>query len=551
MTTHVQLNAGAASESFRLMSRRLADERVIARLGGDAASLWPDRAKTAVDAAMASGWNAAALAASDTGEDALRFAGELEVMGFEQAVVLGIGGSAQAARALIALGPRDAGREPMPVAVLDSIVPEVVLETSERIDFEKTLFIAASASGTTMETMLLYRYFRARVAEAVGKPDAARRFAAVTASGSPLAVMAANQGFLRCFECPADVAGRFSSFTHFGLMPAALAGVDVRAVASSAAGMRRACESADATRNPGASLGGWLAAVMREGRDKLTFAAPQGARPLLVWIEQLVAESTGKDSRGLAPVLYEPPLETSSYGDDRAFVRIPLAGEPDPDADRLLDSLSEAGHPVAVFPPLSPPDVGAEMYRWQHAVVTASALTGLWPFDQPDVQASKDMARRIVDGTAGGIAPEPENAEAVVNALRNAPKGSYLAVMAFVQATAALEASLRKLRAAVGETFGMPVMVGYGPEFLHSTGQLHKGGPKSLVGLQIHARGETIVRAPGDSHTFGDILAAQADGDLHVLRDRGLPAFRLRCGPEGPAGAVLELSRAIREAPSV
>ena len=500
---------------------------------------------------MARGWHAAPLAGTENVEDALRFAGDLEGMDFEQALVLGIGGSAQAARALIALGPRDAGRNPLPVTVLDSIVPEVVVEASESVDFRKTLFIVASASGTTVETMLLYRYFRARVEEAVGKPDAARRFAAVTAPRSPLAALAEADGFLQRFECPKGIAGRFSSFTQFGLLPPALAGVDVRAVVDGAAGMRLACSSRLEQGNPGASLGAWLAALMREGRNKLTFLAPSGTRPLLVWIEQLLAESTGKDGEGLAPVLDEPLLDASSYGDDRAFVRIPLAGEPDPDADRLLDALGGAGHPVAVFPPLSPPSVGAEMYRWQHAVVTASALAGIWPFDQPDVQASKDMARRIVKAEYTHAAPEPDGEETVAGALRDAPPRSYVCVMVFAHATPELEAALRELRRAIPEAYGFPVTVGFGPEFLHSTGQLHKGGPRSVVALQLHERGGADVSVPGDAHTFGDILAAQADADLRVLRDRGLPAFRLRCGVDGPASAVLELCRAVRKSPSV
>ena len=533
------------------MRQRITDERVIEGLGGNAAALWPDRARSDADDAMARGWYAALPAASETVEDALRFSGDLGGMDFEQAVVLGIGGSAQAARALIALGPHDAGWDALPVTVLDSIVPEVVVEASEDIDFGKTLFIVASASGTTMETMLLYRYFRARVEEAVGKPDAARRFAAVTVQGSPLAALAEADGFLRRFECSKDVAGRFSSFTQFGLLPPALAGVDVRAVVDGAARMRRACTAGLEQGNPGASPGSWLAAVMQEGRDKLTFIAPPGARPFLVWIEQLLAESTGKNGEGLVPVLDEPLLHASSYGDDRAFACVPLAGERDPDADRLLDALSEAGHPVAVFAPLSPLSVGAEMYRWQHATVTASALAGLWPFDQPDVQEPKDMARRIVEAEYSHATPEPDSAEAIIDALRTAARGTYLAVMAFVHATPELEAVLRELRRTVAETYGFPVTVGFGPEFLHSTGQLHKAGPRSVVALQLHERGGADVSVPGDARTFGDILAAQADADLRVLRDRGLPAFRLPCGDEGPASAVLDLCWAVRKPPSV
>ncbi len=538
MTTHVQLDAGASSESFRLLSRRLADERVIERLRGSAAG-------------HGGGWSVAPLAASETVEDALRFAEGLDGMDFAGAVLLGIGGSAQGAGTLIALGPRDAARAALPVTVLDSIVPETVLEASRSVDFDKTLFIVASKSGTTVETMLLYRYFRARVDEAVGRAEAGRRFVAVTAPGSPLAALAGDEGFLHCFECPKDVVGRFSSFTHFGLLPPALAGVDVRGIVGRAVEMQGACQVADAAGNPGASLGVWLAALMWEGRDKLTFIASPSVRPLLPWIEQLLAESMGKDGAGLVPVLNEPPLDASSYGGDRAFVYLSLAGEADPGSARIVAALRDAGHPVAVFPPMEPLDVGAEMYRWQHAVVTASTLAGLWPFDQPDVQASKDMAQRIIYGSASDPAPSPDGAEAIVSALRSAPNGSYLAVMTFARATGGLDAALRELRVAVGEAFGMPVTVGYGPGFLHATGQLHKGGPKSLVGLQIHARSDADALVPGDAHTFGDLLSAQADADLRVLRDRGLPAFRLLCGPEGPAGAVLGLCRAIRETPSV
>ena len=551
MATNIQLRTGGASDSFRLLSRRVSDERVIERLGCCAADLWPGREASADDAALSRGWNAAPIEASRTVDDDLRFAAGLKGRGIEVAAVLGMGGSAHGAKTLIALGARESGRGRMPVVVLDTIVPERVLGVSESIDFEKTLFIVASRSGTTVETMLLYRYFRQRVDEAVGQTDAARRFAAVTVPGSPLAVLAKAEGFLRYFECPKDVGGRFSSLTHFGLMPAALAGVDIRATVDRAVEMHRACREGRTQNNPGASLGVWLASLMREGRNKLTFITSPGVRPLAAWIEHLVAESTGKDGAGLVPVLDEPRLDPSSYGDDRAFVRLTLAGEDETDTDRFMRTLAGAGHPVAEFPPLETLDLGAEMYRWQFATVEASSLTGLWPFDQQDVQGSKDMAQRIMASDQPAPKPEDDCVEHIASALRNAPEGGYLAVMAFAHATPELDEALQKLRQTVGQTLGIPVTVGYGPEFLHATGQLHKGGPRSLVGLQILARDAADVRVRGDAHTFGDVLAAQADGDLRVLRGKGVSAFRLRCGAEGPASAVLELCRAIRRPPSV
>ena len=552
MTTYIQLNPGTAYESFQLLSRRLADERLIERMGAGAADLWPGRRLSADDAALAAGWTAAPREASRSLDDVLTFASEVKREGFAEAVVLGIGGSTQTARAFSGLLQRRSDvRVDFPLKVLGTTVPERVREVAEGIDLGSTLFIVASASGTTVETMLLYRYFRHRMEEAVGQTDAPRRFVAVTAAGSSLATLAEDEGFLRCFECPKDAVGRFSALTPFGLTPAALAAVDIRGIVDRAVEMHGACNDEDVMSNPGASLGAWLAALIREGRDKLTFVASPGARPLVPWIEQLVAESTGKDGTGLVPLIDEPPLGASSYGDDRAFVRITFAGESCPDTDRLMGSLADAGHPVAMFPPLEPVDVGAEMYRWQYAVVTASALAGLWPFDQPDVQASKDMAQRILAAPTPDTPTLSDDATAIIDALRNASKGSYLGVMAFTRVTPELEAALKELRQTVAETFGFPVTVGYGPGFLHSTGQLHKGGPKSLVGLQIHTRGAIDVRVPDVGHTFGDLLAAQADADLHMLRREGVPAFRLRCGRDGPASAVLDLCRAIRGTPSV
>ena len=551
MTTDFQLHSGPTAESFHRMTRRLVDERVIERLGADAASLWHGMELSADNAALASGWSASPLDAAGTIEQAQCFAASLPDHGFDAAVVLGVGGSAQGASALIALGPYAPDRASVPVSVLDTIRPDRVLKLSKSLDPSKTLYIVASKSGTTADTMLLYRYFRRRVEQAVGPASAARHFAAATVAGSPLDELARADGFLRRFSCPADVSGRFSSFTHFTLLPAAVAGVDIRSVVDRAADMRTDCLSADPMASPGALLGAWLAALMEEGRDKLTFVAPPRLRPLLAWIEQLVAESAGKEGRGLVPVLDEPPLDASSYGGGRAFVRISMAGESDSEGDRRMVDLSEAGHPVAVLPPMAPHDVGAEMFRWQSAVVTASALAGLWPFDQPDVQASKDVAQRILAGASREAPPAPDDSQAVVSALRTAPGGSYMAVMAFVPATSALEAALQELSRAVAETYGFPVTVGYGPEFLHSTGQLHKGGPQSVVALQLLARGLGDVPVPDARHTLADVLAAQADADLRVLRGKGLPAFRLRCGPDGPASAVLDLCRAIREAPSV
>ena len=402
--------------------------------------------------------------------------------------------------------------------------------------------------------MLLYRYFRGLVEETVGRRDAGRHFVAVTAPDSPLSEMSESDGFLRCFECPVNVGGRFSALTYFGLLPAILAGLDVPIIFDHVLEAWEACDESEPNEdpdNPGASLGVWLANMMLAGRDKLTLLVTPSLNSLAPWIEQLLAESMGKSGLGLVPVIDEPRLDLTAYGGDRAFVQLALHHEARDGTDRFAGELIGRGHPWAGTRITNPLEAGAEIYRWQYATVLASVLTEIWPFDQPDVQASKDMAHRILAEPRREASPKPDSAEAIVDALRTAARGTYLAVMAFVHATPELEAALRELRRTVAEAYGFPVTVGFGPEFLHSTGQLHKGGPRSVVALQLHERGGADVSIPGDAHTFGDVLAAQADADLRVLRDRGLTAFRLRCGVEGPAEAVLDLCRAVRKSPSV
>ena len=538
------------------LRKRVVDDHLIDKVNLGSATLWPSEASPEDDD-LDIGWIAALLNAADIAEDSLNFAEELNILGIARVVLIGMGGSAEGARALVDLHNAWSTIEEsngIPVTVLNTIVPERVLEMEDAVDPKETLFIIASQSGTTTETVLLYRHFRNIVEEAVGRADAGRHFASISSPDSPLSEVAKSDGFLRSFESPKYVCGRFSVFTYFGLLPATLAGVDVPSILGHAIEAAKACEETepdDDPDNPGASLGIWLATMMLAGRDKVTLLSTPSLRPLTSWIEQLLAESTGRNGSGLVPVVGEPKLDINTYGEDRAFVQLALHREALAGLDDLALELIGTGHALASTRVTDIREAGAEFYRWQYATVLASVLTGLWPFDQPDVQASKDMARRIVTAGHEGPGVEPDSTDSVAGALRSAAKGSYLAVMVFAHATPKLDAALRELRQAVAETLGMPVTVGYGPEFLHSTGQLHKGGPKSLVGLQIHARGPVDVRVPGDAYTFGDILAAQADADLHVLRDRGLPAFRLRCGPEGPASAVLDLCRAIREAPSV
>lgn len=488
------------------------------------------------------------------------FAEEVRRDGLRRLVLLGMGGSSLAPEVFSGvLGPRSGYPE---LTVLDSTHPDAVRAVRRDLDAtggpERTLFLVASKSGTTVETLSLFRYFWAEVAAAT--PEPGRRFAAVTDPGTPLADLAAERGFRRVFLAPPDVGGRYSALSVFGLVPAAVTGLDTGRLGARAGGELRDRLRAPAPENPGLRLAAVLAEVAREaGRDKLTFLTSPALAPLPAWIEQLVAESLGKDGRGLVPVADEPVLAPDAYGPDRSFVSLEVGpgggGERDRHLAEALEALPAAGHPVARIVLPDRHDLGGAMLLWEVATAAAGAALGVQPFDQPDVELAKRRAKEAMAGEGGegeSIDEVPAHdaerlREAVARWLGDAgtlrgqdgDERRYVALQAFLPSAPEIDHDLRELRLLAADRRGLATTAGYGPRFLHSTGQLHKGGPASGLFLQIVDTPAEDLPVPEAGHGFGDLIRAQGMGDYRALVEAGRRVLRVQLGRDRANGLAL------------
>lgn len=493
------------------------------------------------------------------------FAREVCDAGFAHALLLGMGGSSLCPEVLA----RTFGRQPgfPELLVLDSTDPSQVARFERRLDLARTLVIVSSKSGTTLEPNILKQYFFQRVREAIGDREAGSRFVAITDPGSQLEQAARKDGFRRIFFGVPAIGGRFSALSAFGLVPAALMGLDVARLLDRADAMRRACgPDGPIARNPGVTLGAIIGAAARQGRDKLTLIASPGLLDLGAWLEQLVAESTGKSGRAVIPVDREPLTTPDGYGSDRLFVYVRLAIGADPAQDTAVQAIQRAGHPVARLDVRDAYELGAEFFRWEIATAVAGALLGINPFDQPDVEASKVVTRRLTSefeqtGRLPAETPrcadgelrlltDDRNAEAIDLAsggtgevaawlkahLNRLHAGDYFALLAYIEMSNEHEAVLTAMRRAVRDRKRVATCLGFGPRFLHSTGQAYKGGPDSGVFLQITCDEARDLPVPGQKYTFGVVKAAQARGDFQVLSDRGRRALRVHLGADVRAG---------------
>lgn len=448
------------------------------------------------------------------------FAGEMKREGCRQILLLGMGGSSLAPELF---GKAFGGRAGFPrLEVVDTTHPEAIRAVEAELDPARTLFVVSSKSGTTIETLCALEYFW-RAAGRKVRPG--ERFVAITDPGTPLARRAREQGFRRCFEAPPEVGGRYSALSVFGLLPAALLGLETARLVEAAGAAARSCRR-EAARNPGALLGAALAELAAAGRDKLTLFASPRLAAFGAWAEQLVAESTGKEGKGIVPVAGEPLGEAAAYGEDRAFVLLRLEGDDNERLDSLAERLEKRGDPVVRARLATPWDLGGEFFIWEFAVATAGAALGIHPFDQPDVQAAKELAQSFISGGGERIAgPAPtsgaEALQVVRELLDELRPGDYFALQAYLAPSAETSALLDAIRAAVRDRFRVATTAGYGPRFLHSTGQLHKGGPNRGVFLQLLDRPSEEVPVPGASYTFAELIRAQAMGDYQALRARG------------------------------
>jgi len=450
-------------------------------------------------------------------------------------VLAGMGGSSLAPEVFQAtLGNAEGYPE---LIVLDSTHPDAVRSIDDRIDLATTLFVIASKSGTTLETMSFFQYFWARLGAAgLAQGD---HFIALTDPGSQLAELAETRRFRRVFETPPEVGGRYSALTAFGLVPAALIGADVDQILASAASVAAACSAATpAAENPGLVLGAIWGEAALAGRDKVTFVVSPSLTAFPNWLEQLIAESTGKDGTGIVPVAGEDLAPPEGYADDRLFVRYRLAGENG--ADSELAALAKTGHPVVTIELAQLEDLGGEIFRAEFATAAAGAVLGIHPFNQPDVQLAKELARQAMAGDLNGGAPigavSPANANELMTWLGSLPVGGYIGLQAYAPMTATTTELLQALRLHLRDATTAATTVGFGPRFLHSTGQLHKGGPSKAILMQLVTEPAEDLPVPETDYAFGNLIAAQAEGDYRALQERGQQVLRVQLGQDSDLG---------------
>jgi transaldolase/glucose-6-phosphate isomerase len=460
-----------------------------------------------------------------------------EARSYKDAVLLGMGGSSLCPDVLRrTFGPQ---RGQPRLHVLDTTDPSTILRLRGEIEPGYTLFIVASKSGETTETLSHFAYFWQEVAQA-GVKDPGHNFAAITDPGTSLEQMARGHGFRWVFLNPPDIGGRYSALSYFGLVPGSVLGLDVGRLLDRAVEMAHSCDaSVPVEANPGVWLGTVMGALALEGRDKLTLVPGARVASFGYWVEQLIAESTGKQGKGIVPVEGEPLGEPSAYGDDRLFVELRLDGER---AANPLEQLEKAGQPTFTIRLRDRYDLGGEFLRWEVATAVAGSIMGIDPFDQPNVQESKDNTRRVLaEFEKSGRLPAADQVAAAEaekplrRLLADLGERSYFAVMAYTAATPASERALREIRTRVRDRCRAATTAGYGPRFLHSTGQLHKGGPPGVF-LQIVQQEAQDVPIPGQPYGFATLKAAQSLGDLRSLESRRLPVLRVDLGRRPNAG---------------
>lgn len=538
---------------------RVKDEDVTGRIGREDATLWGPSGTPEI--ANRLGW--LTIAERMLGElGALElFAAEAHDDELEDIVLLGMGGSSLAPEVLRrSFGP--GGPDPARPArarlhVLDSTDAARIRAIESAVDLQRTLFIVSSKSGGTIEPLSLFAHFFSLVEEG-------NRFVAITDPGSGLEALAAKHAFLRTFAGDPDIGGRYSALSAFGIVPAALMGIGVLSLLEGApsawetgleqeTGSGSGGSGGDSGSNglPAAVwLGATLSGLAQAGRDKLTFVISETLPGLGLWLEQLVAESTGKHGTGILPVADEPLGDPAVYGDDRVFAYLPDVHTPDPELDRKVRALSDAGHPVFTIPTAGPADLGRVFLLAELAVAVVGWGLQINPFDQPNVQQAKDATNRVLSGyEAEHELPEIADADdaALRALLRDAAPPSYVAIMGYLQPSPEFDAAAAELRETLRAATRATTTFGYGPRFLHSTGQFHKGGPKTGRFLQLIHDGPEDVEIPGKSFTFTTLKNAQAIGDLETLRSLDLPAERVRLQGENPADALRALTAKIKE----
>jgi transaldolase / glucose-6-phosphate isomerase len=528
----------------------------VARLWQQDASLWSN-----ADESKWLGWLTITneqLANLDTLK---QLAGEVKKAKFKHVLLLGMGGSSLCPEVLRMTFGKIAGFPEL--HVLDSTDPVQIKAVEKKVDLKKTLCIVSSKSGSTLEPNIFKQYFFERVGKAVGDKVAGSRFIAVTDPGSKMQQVAEDDKFWKIFAGDPTIGGRYSALSNFGMVPAAAMGMDLGKFLRTTQEMVKACgASSTADSNPGVLLGNILGVAANHGRDKITIITSPGISDLGAWLEQLIAESTGKIGKGIIPVDREKLAKPSVYGSDRIFAYLRLANKPNKAQDAAVAAIEKAGHPVVRITLPNVYALGQEFFRWEIATAVAGSIIGINAFNQPDVEASKIETKKLTSQyeATGSLPPESpffigkdaklfaddKNSaalsggksldEIVKTHLSRIGAGDYFAVLGYIPMNAQNEKALQTIRVSVRDAKKVATCLGFGPRFLHSTGQAYKGGPNSGVFLQITCDDASDLAVPGQKYTFGVVKAAQARGDFAVLAERGRRALRVHLGKNLKSG---------------
>ena len=544
MSDMLRLNLGTLNASVTAAIEQLVADKVISRIWDLDHTVWADDPNEITNRL---GWLTIMDEMQDNLAEITAFVDGIRAAGITHVELLGMGGSSLAPDVFSKVFPQQAGYPTL--SVLDSTDPGAVAEHAESASPAETLYIVATKSGGTSETLSFFKYFYNRALETMSPGEAAQHFVAITDPGSKLVKLAQDLKFRKTFINNPNIGGRFSVMSYFGIVPAALIGVDVAKLIGSAWAMSAMCRE-DASANPGLQLGVVMGVAAMQGRDKLSLTfAPQLA-PLGDWIEQLVAESTGKVGQGILPVVGEPLAAAQAYGSDRLFVDHMLD-----DAGGMVDSaaLAETGHPVITLVLDDLYDLGAQFFLWEMATAVAGHILGIQPFDQPDVEAAKVQARKfIAQYQETGVLDEGEytavDAETFKSFVAQAVPGNYFCVQAYVKPDPAVDAFMRELRTRLREATGSAVTVGYGPRFLHSTGQLHKGDSGTGLFIQITSDAGEDLAIPDEAGSeesamsFNVLKTAQALGDYSALLDAKRRVVRYKVGADVAGDLAVLLS---------
>ena len=535
---------GAYESAVRQRLQTMKANRFNERIWDKDPTLWKDNKEAKEMIPESLGWLSVAEEMADAVPELEKFAAEVHKAGYTHVVHMGMGGSSLAP--LLFERTYQTGENGLELTVLDTTDPETIKEVEQHVPLEQTLFIVASKSGTTAEPNAFGDYFYTKLKSKIGD-EAGAHFAVITDPGSPLIDKAKKRSYRKVFLNFKDIGGRYSALSYFGMVPAALMGMDVESFLERPLRMRKVCKTEDEpSKNPALRLGAIMGELALQGRDKLTLVLPDELSSLGMWLEQLVAESTGKEGKGILPVTGESLLKPDDYGDDRLFVDLHLKGREDHTVSNKLKQLHEAGHPVATITVRELEDIAQEFYRWEMAVAAAGAIIGINAFNQPNVQGSKDATDRLLkkveaEGSLPASEPvlvkrnlrffskeKPDTAEELLRSFFNqAEAGDYISIQAYLTEEPTTGQLLQQLRTTLQRQFKLATTIGYGPRFLHSTGQYHKGGPNTGLFIQLTADDKANLQVPDTSYTFSVFKHAQALGDLESLRDHDRSVLKI------------------------